>query len=91
MKIAVVLLICVALARAQTEEGLKVGDCPPPTPVDVCYQQCFSDIHCEGTHKCCPTQCGGQVCTRPVTERRITIGEIKDFIPNLCTNLKLRT
>lgn len=48
----------------------KPGSCPPPLPVDICSQSCFSDSHCLGIGKCCPTNCGGFVCTKPVTMRK---------------------
>lgn len=47
----------------------KPGSCPPPLPLQICSQACFFDIHCQGIGKCCPTSCGGYICSRPVTMR----------------------
>ena len=46
----------------------KPGSCPPPLPVRICSQSCFSDAQCSDIGKCCPTNCGGFICTRPVTK-----------------------
>ncbi|XP_034191344.1 antileukoproteinase [Osmia lignaria lignaria] len=48
----------------------KPGSCPPALPVQICSQSCFSDSHCLGIGKCCPTNCGGFVCSKPVTMRQ---------------------
>ncbi|XP_076753812.1 antileukoproteinase [Xylocopa sonorina] len=48
----------------------KKGSCPPPIPVQICTQSCFSDSHCSGIGKCCPTNCGGFICAKPVTMRK---------------------
>ncbi|XP_057338227.1 waprin-Phi1-like [Microplitis mediator] len=47
----------------------KPGSCPPPLPVQICSKACFVDAHCQGVGKCCPTSCGGLICSRPVTMR----------------------
>ncbi|XP_043271571.1 waprin-Phi1-like [Venturia canescens] len=47
----------------------KPGSCPPPLFVDTCTRSCYVDGHCQGIAKCCPTSCGGTVCSRPVTMR----------------------
>ena len=59
---------------------LKSGSCPPPLPVEICNRGCSWDSHCLGIAKCCPTSCGGSICSRPVTTRKPTpnkIGEIQ--------------
>ena len=48
----------------------KQGSCPPALPVQICSRSCFSDSHCDGIGKCCPTNCGGFVCSKPVTMRK---------------------
>ncbi|XP_078050936.1 WAP four-disulfide core domain protein 2 [Augochlora pura] len=48
----------------------KSGSCPPALPVQICSQSCYSDAHCLGIGKCCPTNCGGTVCSKPVTMRQ---------------------
>ncbi|XP_012276272.1 waprin-Phi1 [Orussus abietinus] len=48
----------------------KPGSCPPPLPVQICSRSCLVDAHCESYGKCCPTSCGGAVCSRPVTQRQ---------------------
>ncbi|XP_017880212.1 WAP four-disulfide core domain protein 2-like [Ceratina calcarata] len=53
----------------------KPGSCPPPMPVQICTQSCFSDSQCLGIGKCCPTNCGGSVCAKPVTTRQTTAPE----------------
>ncbi|XP_043482564.1 WAP four-disulfide core domain protein 2-like [Leptopilina heterotoma] len=56
----------------------KLGSCAPPLAVDVCSRSCYWDNQCLGIEKCCPTSCGGSVCSRPVTTRNpATIGTIK--------------
>ncbi|XP_044741604.1 waprin-Phi1-like [Chrysoperla carnea] len=69
----VIILICVfsiiLSTIAQEDVVVKNGDCPPPTQVGICRRTCFNDSHCAGIGKCCPTSCGGSICTRPVTRR----------------------
>lgn len=48
----------------------KPGSCPPALPVQICTRSCYADSHCLGIGKCCPTNCGGAVCSRPVTMRQ---------------------
>lgn len=45
----------------------KSGLCPPALPVTICSKSCQADAHCQGVDKCCPTGCGGSVCSKPVT------------------------
>ncbi|XP_063906437.1 WAP four-disulfide core domain protein 2-like [Zophobas morio] len=60
---------------------IKAGDCPPLSDVGVCEVNCFSDTHCMGPMKCCPTACGGTFCAKPVTMRRAQIQEKPGFCP----------
>lgn len=79
MKVLSVLLViwtcalAVALGQHRYEPFVeKPGSCPPPLPVQICTQSCFSDSQCLGIGKCCPTNCGGSVCAKPVTTRQQT-------------------
>ncbi|GLV45489.1 hypothetical protein CBL_05592 [Carabus blaptoides fortunei] len=66
---------------AQFDIG-KPGDCPPPTGVGICADTCYADNQCAGAAKCCPTACGGTICTMPVTMRReVTRGEKPGYCP----------
>lgn len=51
-------------------DSVKPGDCPPPTQVEICHRACTQDNHCADIGKCCPTSCGGSVCTHPVTKAK---------------------
>ncbi|XP_033347329.1 waprin-Phi1-like [Bombus vosnesenskii] len=65
------LSLATTLAQSRYEPfAEKPGSCPPPLPVQICSQSCFSDSQCLGIGKCCPTNCGGSVCTKPVTMRQ---------------------
>ena len=55
---------------------VKLGSCPPLLPVQVCTRGCLMDNNCLGISKCCPTSCGGSVCSSPVTTRRPTLDKI---------------
>ncbi|XP_033332443.1 WAP four-disulfide core domain protein 2 [Megalopta genalis] len=59
----------------------KSGSCPPPLPVQICSQSCFTDGHCLGIGKCCPTICGGTVCSKPVTMRAENPREKAGYCP----------
>lgn len=77
MKLLVVSLVFVAtitIARMQRYTA-KPGSCPPALPVQFCGQSCYVDTHCSGIGKCCPTQCGGSICSMPVTTRPSQTGE----------------
>ncbi|XP_043250010.1 WAP four-disulfide core domain protein 2-like [Colletes gigas] len=70
---AFVLTLALAAAVGQSRYepfAEKPGSCPPALPVQICSQSCFSDSHCEGIGKCCSTNCGGTVCSKPVTMRQ---------------------
>ncbi|XP_054269307.1 waprin-Rha1 [Macrosteles quadrilineatus] len=69
MFVPYVILICFVFITVEAQ--YKGGDCPPALPVGVCYPSCGGDGDCEGFYKCCPTSCGGSVCSRPVTARRL--------------------
>ncbi|XP_076642588.1 antileukoproteinase [Halictus rubicundus] len=47
----------------------KPGSCPPSLTVQICSETCLSDSDCLGAGKCCSTNCGGFICSRPVTMR----------------------
>lgn len=71
--IFVVLLFCAGVAIAQGQkrgDRGKDGDCPPPTEIQVCDASCDLDFQCTGAEKCCPTSCGGTVCTKAITARK---------------------
>ncbi|XP_071631730.1 antileukoproteinase isoform X1 [Temnothorax longispinosus] len=73
MKLLVVSLVFVAtiaIARTQTRYATKPGSCPPALPVQFCGRSCYVDGHCAGIGKCCPTRCGGSICSMPVTMTR---------------------
>ncbi|XP_017794951.1 PREDICTED: perlwapin-like isoform X2 [Habropoda laboriosa] len=59
----------------------KPGSCPPALPVQICTQSCFSDSHCSGIGKCCPTNCGGFVCSKPVTMRQTNVAGSCPAVP----------
>ncbi|KAL1123335.1 hypothetical protein AAG570_002420 [Ranatra chinensis] len=66
--------------------------CPPPTPVQVCDPTCADDQECAGIYKCCPTACGGAICTLPVTasrSNRVKPGSCpaKKSGPWICSNM----
>ncbi|XP_063227875.1 WAP four-disulfide core domain protein 2-like [Bacillus rossius redtenbacheri] len=63
--VAAVALAALGLARAQG----KPGSCSPASALQVCAFVCRSDLECPGYFKCCPTACGGFVCSKPVTAR----------------------
>ncbi|CAK9797323.1 unnamed protein product [Anthophora plagiata] len=68
-----ILISVLATSHGQSRYGPvdeKSGSCPPALPVQICSQACFSDSHCLGIGKCCPTNCGGFVCSKPVTMRQ---------------------
>ena len=50
---------------------INVGDCPPaakPLDGDVCMSgmECLNDMDgCTDNMKCCPTACGGTICSKP--------------------------
>ncbi|XP_066582941.1 uncharacterized protein [Prorops nasuta] len=68
---AVLLTIYLKEVNSQTSNSEeKQGVCPPLLPVQICSRSCFSDFHCQGPGKCCPTSCGGFVCSRPVSARK---------------------
>lgn len=54
----------------QMEYMEKPGSCPPALPIQFCGRSCYVDAHCAGIGKCCPTQCGGAICSMPVTTRQ---------------------
>ncbi|KAF4525958.1 hypothetical protein B566_EDAN000749 [Ephemera danica] len=54
-------------ARPNPAGGTKPGACSPPIGVGVCIAECDGDSACRGDFKCCPTLCGGRVCSRAVT------------------------
>ncbi|XP_011306754.1 waprin-Phi1-like [Fopius arisanus] len=63
-------VVIVGIVGAQNPKlsGQKPGACPPEQPVNICGRSCHSDAHCEKEGKCCPTTCGGNICTAPVTQ-----------------------
>lgn len=82
MKLLVVYLVFVAVisvAKGQDRYPTKQGACPPALPVQFCGHSCFVDSHCTGIGKCCPTQCGGSICTMPVTMTRSSQSGEKSF------------
>ncbi|CAK9831789.1 unnamed protein product [Anthophora retusa] len=73
LPVTFILISVLATSHGQSRyESLeeKPGSCPPALPVQICSQACFSDSHCLGIGKCCPTNCGGSVCSKPVTMRQ---------------------
>jgi len=74
----------------------KEGVCPPLLPRRVCWDTCNSDQDCPGGIKCCGTECGGRVCSRPVTApknpRMVKPGLCPDvpvgpwFCSNMCSS-----
>jgi len=64
-----VFVAAISFAKAQTNVA-KPGACPPALPVQFCGRSCYVDAHCAGIGKCCPTQCGGSICSMPVTMTR---------------------
>lgn len=71
LPICVILLISTATTFAQNSRynpfAQKPGSCPPALPVNICESSCYSDSYCVGNEKCCPTECGGSICSKPVT------------------------
>jgi len=63
---SLVLVAVISIAKTQTNVP-KTGACPPALPVQFCGRSCYVDAHCAGIGKCCPTQCGGSICSMPVT------------------------
>ncbi|XP_015589777.1 waprin-Phi1 [Cephus cinctus] len=63
----------------------KPGSCPPALPVQICSKSCVVDEQCQGIGKCCPTSCGGFVCSRPVTMRNPTMKEKSGSCPTVPT------
>ncbi|PSN57022.1 hypothetical protein C0J52_01720 [Blattella germanica] len=59
----------VAISCVVSQTSVKPGACSPALPIQVCENECTSDSQCTGTHKCCRTKCGGNVCSEPVTLR----------------------
>lgn len=55
----------------------KSGYCPASITGRVsdeagnCLDECQHDAQCEGSHKCCPTSCGGTVCSAVATGRSL--------------------
>ncbi|XP_043522300.1 waprin-Phi1-like isoform X1 [Frieseomelitta varia] len=69
LSIVLVLMLSLATTLGQFRYDFeKPGSCPPPLPVQICSQSCFSDAQCSDIGKCCPTNCGGFICTKPVTK-----------------------
>jgi len=88
MKLLVVSLIFVAtiaIARTQTRYATKPGSCPPALPVQFCGRSCYIDAHCAGIGKCCPTRCGGSICSNPVTMTQPTRTEKPGSCPSIPT------
>ncbi|XP_025074356.1 waprin-Phi1-like [Pogonomyrmex barbatus] len=88
MKLLVVSLIFVttiSITKAQTRYATKPGSCPPALPVRFCGRSCYIDAHCEGIGKCCPTQCGGSICSMPVTMTGPTATEKPGSCPSTPT------
>lgn len=86
MKLLVVCLLFVAaisVATSQNRYSAKQGSCPPALPVQFCGHSCFVDSHCAGIGKCCPTQCGGSICSVPVTMIRPSQSGKKSFVAAL--------
>lgn len=50
----------------------KPGHCYEPTRIrsetGLCLEECQHDYHCRGLDKCCPTACGGSVCSEANTK-----------------------
>ncbi|EZA56400.1 hypothetical protein DMN91_010281 [Ooceraea biroi] len=65
-----IFVVTISIAKAQTNYAAKPGSCPPALPVQFCGRSCYVDLHCAGVGKCCPTQCGGAICSLPVTTTR---------------------
>lgn len=64
--VLIFLLVSALVVFAQNE---KPGSCPPPLSVDICFSTCEEDLHCRGSNKCCPTECGGTFCVEPIAMR----------------------
>lgn len=48
----------------------KSGSCPPAAELSyTCDNLCTSDLFCLNDRKCCPTSCGGHVCTKPSSSK----------------------
>ncbi|XP_012525013.1 waprin-Phi1 [Monomorium pharaonis] len=65
--VSLVFVVTIAIVRTQTRYATKPGSCPPALPIQICEQSCYVDAHCSGIGKCCPTRCGGSICSMPVT------------------------
>ncbi|KYN43008.1 Waprin-Phi1 [Trachymyrmex septentrionalis] len=73
MRLLVVSLVFVAIitiAKTQNGYATKPGSCPPALPLQLCRRSCYVDAQCAGIGKCCQTQCGGSICSMPVTMTR---------------------
>ncbi|XP_051156091.1 waprin-Phi1-like [Leptopilina boulardi] len=79
--LTVILTVTYAQMYGSYNPRPKIGSCAPPLAVNVCSRSCYWDNQCLGIEKCCPTSCGGSVCSRPVTTRNpSTIGTIKSGV-----------
>ncbi|XP_011138040.1 WAP four-disulfide core domain protein 2 isoform X2 [Harpegnathos saltator] len=88
MKLLIVCLIfaaAISIATSQNEYIAKPGSCPPALPVQFCGHSCLVDSHCAGIGKCCPTQCGGSICSMPVTMSRPLQSEKPGTCPSVPT------
>ncbi|KAG8222747.1 hypothetical protein J437_LFUL008145 [Ladona fulva] len=62
------ILVLAALSNAQLPRvRVKPGACGPMA-LGICAQTCSSDFSCPGNNKCCRTECGGTVCSTPVSQ-----------------------
>lgn len=69
----VIFVAAISIAMGQNNQNryvAKPGSCPPALPVQFCGRSCYVDAHCAGSGKCCPTQCGGAICSMPVTAKQ---------------------
>ncbi|XP_072050232.1 uncharacterized protein [Amphiura filiformis] len=84
-----------------TTDVPTAGECPPPVEEDaigICANVCVADSGCGSGEKCCPTACGGTVCSIAVPASDCvdktgnTVGEGESFRPTdscvdcLCLN-----
>ncbi|GAB1869151.1 Phosphoinositide 3-kinase adapter protein 1 [Camponotus japonicus] len=83
--LSLVFMAIISIAKTQTRYVAKAGSCPPALPVQFCGRSCYVDAHCAGIGKCCPTRCGGSICSMPVTMTRPIQSEKPGSCPSIPT------
>nr|CAD7422015.1 unnamed protein product [Timema poppensis] len=65
----VIVMVVVVDVMQLVSSQRKPGTCALNYGTNVCVKICHQDTDCSGSNKCCPTECGGTTCSRPITTR----------------------